>query len=531
MLKTLNTLLAIRTSVAVNLFVYYIRKLPLLGRLITDRFYANLKLKKTLTAITIVFILLWGVVSKLLYVGLMAYWPVSALGSAQEDKLLLFLHIFVLLSFVVAGVSSATVLEPKREKYIAVKLMRMSASRYMKASLGYRYSMFFVAFVPALLVFAPRLGATVPQVVLLAASVTMWRIFTEYVHLKLFDKTGMVLVKNNLAVWLTIGLGYAAAYLPLLLHRAPGGERLLLGLPSALAVLALGLLAAVRLARYSGYREIVDAATKRDDPLLDIGRMVAEAQVADVRTREDDYISPAADGGKLHRNEGYAYLNALFFSRHRRLIYQPIYKRMALIGGLTAAGAAFVLLFRQLADGLHWGALFPYMPIVLYFLSTGERACRAMFYNCDLSLLRHSFYRNAAGRHFRIRLFRIAGLNLAVAAALGIGTTVVSAASGGTAWSAELLLLWIYALSLSVFFSVHHLFMYYIFQPYSTELNSKNPLYHVTNTLVSMICGLSIAVRAPAPAYAAAALVLALVYLCIALVLVPKLGRRTFRVK
>lgn len=204
---------------------------------------------------------------------------------------------------------------------------------------------------------------------------------------------------------------------------------------------------------------------------------------------------------------------------------------MALIGGLTATGAAFVLFFPQWAGGLHGEALFPYMPIALYFLSTGERACRAMFYNCDLSLLRYSFYRNAAGRHFRIRLLRIAALNLAVAAAFGIGSAIVIAAAGRTVWSAELLLLWIYALALSVFFSVHHLFMYYIFQPYSTELNSQNPLYHATNTLVSLVCGISIAVRAAAPAYTAAALLLALAYLGIALVLVPKLGRRTFRVK
>ncbi|WP_026326720.1 hypothetical protein [Paenibacillus ginsengihumi] len=162
MLKTLKTLLAIRTAAAVNLFVYYIRKLPLMGRLITDRFYARLKLKKTLSAIMLVIILLWGFVSKLLYVGLMAYWPATALG----------------------------------------------------------------------------------------------------------------------------------------------GERLLLGLPSALAVLVVGLIAVAGLARYSGYRNIVDAAAKRDDPLMDIGRMIAEAQAADVRTREDDYISPAADGGKLSPQGG-----------------------------------------------------------------------------------------------------------------------------------------------------------------------------------------------------------------------------------
>lgn len=43
-----------------------------------------------------------------------------------------------------------------------------------------------------------------------------------------------------------------------------------------------------------------------------------------------------------------------------------------------------------------------------------------MFYNCDLSLLRYGFYRNAAYEHFRIRFGKVLGLNLSIAAALGV---------------------------------------------------------------------------------------------------------------
>lgn len=54
-----------------------------------------------------------------------------------------------------------------------------------------------------------------------------------------------------------IVLGYALAYLPLLSDRVPPTETVLLSLPACLVIAAGGLLAAVKLARYSGYREAV----------------------------------------------------------------------------------------------------------------------------------------------------------------------------------------------------------------------------------------------------------------------------------
>src|SRR5690606_5579598 len=101
--------------------------------------------------------------------------------------------------------------ETKREKYIAVKLMRMKPAAYMQASLGYKYCTYFIYYIPAMLLFTSLLKVPVLQGIGLAVSVTLWRVLCEYLHLKLFQKTGIVLIKNNLVVWLAIGLGYFAA--------------------------------------------------------------------------------------------------------------------------------------------------------------------------------------------------------------------------------------------------------------------------------------------------------------------------------
>lgn len=535
MLRTINTLLAIRTSITVNLLGYSIRKLPLIGRLIGERFYANLKLKKAVSIIAFVLTLLWGFMLRFAYVGLLIYLPVVSLGAelSAADRLQQFVHLFAMISFAVAGVSNATVLEPKREKYIAVKLMRLSPTRYMKASLGYRYATFPIYLLPALLMFAMFAGASAAEAIMLAVSAALWRILAEYAHLKLFEKTGLVLVKQNVIVWSVILLGYAAAYLPLLLQWVPSTGTVMLSVPAFIAIAAGGLLAAVQLARYPGYREAVDAASKRDDPLLNLGQMMSDAHKNSVKSKDGDYRIEGERLDKLEKKEGHAYLNALFFARHRSLISGPVIKRLAVIGGLAAAGVLLMLLFREQVHEMKWGleAIFPFLILVIFFMTVGEKVCKAIFYNCDLSLMRYSYYRSAAYEHFRIRLGLVMRLNLLIGAALGAALTAIAAAGGGDWLSLELVMLWVCVISLSVFFTVHHLFMYYFFQPYSTELNVKNPLYHIVNMVVSSASGAAIILRASAVPFTVIVFSLTLVYFAAALVLVRKYGSRTFRVK
>ncbi|MGO4344830.1 hypothetical protein AB4Z45_04940 [Paenibacillus sp. MCAF9] len=128
MLRTLNTLLAIRTSITANMLIYYIQKLPLLGKLVHNSFYANLGLKKAVSIIALIITQLWGFILRFAYLGILIYMPIAEIvvGLSEEEKHQQFVHIFAIISFVVAAISSATVLEPKREKYVAVKLMRLS---------------------------------------------------------------------------------------------------------------------------------------------------------------------------------------------------------------------------------------------------------------------------------------------------------------------------------------------------------------------------------------------------------------------
>src|SRR5690606_29962928 len=144
MFRTLYNLLAIQTSTIINVLVYYVRKLPFIRKLISTNFYANHSAKKSIAIIVWIFIILAKFALSAAYVGLILYLPVVQFGGmlSKEAQLQQFIHMFFLISFIVSGVSSAAMLEPKRSKYIAIKLLRMSPVRYMKTTLSYKYIMF-----------------------------------------------------------------------------------------------------------------------------------------------------------------------------------------------------------------------------------------------------------------------------------------------------------------------------------------------------------------------------------------------------
>ena len=172
-----------------------------------------------------------------------------------------------------------------------------------------------------------------------------------------------------------------------------------------------------------------------------------------------------------------------------------------------------------------------------YFLfnTLGMRICKAMFYNCDLSLLRYSWYRTPAVvlKNFTIRLSRLLALNLSVSLILGVGLVGMALLArlplgtyGGT------LAAYVISLQLlAVVFAVHPLFLYYVFQPYTSDLNVKNPFFSTLNWAMYAVCYACVFLDQPPAGFALLVMGVTVVYTAVALAIVRSRAPRTFRVK
>ena len=133
--------------------------------------------------------------------------------------------------------------------------------------------------------------------------------------------------------------------------------------------------------------------------------------------------------------------------------------------------------------------------------------------------------------NFAIRLRRVAGLNLLVAGAICLALAAPVLLTGAALPPLELAAFLLSILCLSVFFTVHPLFMYYVFQPYTSQLAVKNPFFSVINWVVYMVCVLCLQIKQPPHYFVLIVLAATVVYSAAALLVVWRRAPKTFRVK
>lgn len=527
----------INATINANRVIFYLKRLPLVGKRIPDRLYSDSELKMIASVVVAILNVLRKFIGKAIYIGLMMVLPLMLLFKdiQRPDYPAAFLQLFFFLSLIAGTVQSSALLEANRHKYICIKLMRFNARDFVIPTLFARHATNFIYFLPSVMITYAFLGGNVLHGLLLLILMTAFRLSFEAVQLLIYDKSRILINKRFLIQWLVIIPSLAAAYLPLFYHSVWPVGRVLFSLPAILLLLAGATAGVAYILNYPGYKRAIEATLKLDDIMVDFSKMKGEAIFSSVKMKEDDFSKESLRSGKFEKKRGYEYLNAIFFERHRKLLEKPILNRLAIIGAALAAGIILSLLFPKALGQLEHNLLsiLPSFVFVMYFISLGDRICKAMFYNCDISLLRYSFYRrkDVILRSFMVRLRKVVVLNLiigiAICAAL-YGFVVVAGIS--FRWM-DLMLFTISILCLSVFFSVHHLFLYYVFQPYTMELGVKNPFFKIINTVVYLACFACLQLK-NVPGYFTLVVIGATVtYIIIGLTLVYRLAPRNFRVK
>src|SRR5699024_4830922 len=205
-------------------------------------------------------------------------------------------------------------------------------------------------------------------------------------------------------VWLCAGVLLAAAY----------------GLPAAKVTIpqpAVGVLLILFAAAGAvGMRKILTFEKYRQinqEMLADMmNQMDTTAQVVQKQSQK----SISTDTGITSNKKGFEYLNELFVKRHRKILWKSS-RRLAVIALIMFAGMLLACgvspAFRTRTNEILMVFL-PYFVFIMYAINRGNDFTRALFMNCDHSLLTYSFYKHPGMvlQLFRIRLREIIKVNL-----------------------------------------------------------------------------------------------------------------------
>lgn len=522
MIQTLLTSFRLSLAYGINTFIYRLKKLPVLKKLISADWYKNRALKNGVTVCVLLFDFVAIFLKKFLYLGILAALPARYLPGDVSAN---YVHI-VLLFALTGAVMNTQLFDASKEKYYSVVLMRMDPRQFALSDYAFYLAALFASMLPASLVIGRLVGASVLVCLLLPVLTVAAKVTMAGIYLKHYEKTGKLLAgsSNTKLIWITILLSLLLGYgLPALSVTLPG----FMAAVFTLLFLTTAAFSIPSFLRSSSYRKIYKG-------ILTLNNILFHAQETVTNLQQQNSLSRLTLDVTSNQS-GYDYLNDLFVKRHRKLLTVSARRLFVILACLMAVSIALVLVLPDAAAPVNeiMMNLLPYFVFIMYLINRGSVITQAMFFNCDHSMLAYRFYRQpqAVLSLFRSRLKVLIGINLLPASVLAFGFPILLAASGGTDQWINYLLLPVSIFAMSVFFSVHHLVLYYLLQPYDIHMEQKSHTYALANWATYIVCYLFIQLRMPTLLFASLTIVFCIVYIALALYLVYRYAPRTFRLK
>jgi len=170
---------------------------------------------------------------------------------------------------------------------------------------------------------------------------------------------------------------------------------------------------------------------------------------------------------------------------------------------------------------------------LLFIVNSTESFARAMFANCDSALLNYGFYKTpkALLRMFTIRCKSAVKLNCIPAIMMAVFALVTIILTGGEDFPLQCLFTALLIFVAVILFSVRHMTMYYLMQPYNGDFMVKNHVYTLFNLFSGFFTIVLIFIPVNAMILTAVLVVIAVPYVLVSGLLVRKFAPKTFRVK
>ena len=236
----------------------------------------------------------------------------------------------------------------------------------------------------------------------------------------------------------------------------------------------------------------------------------------------------------LYKKKGLAFLNSLFFIRHKRLITKPVIIKSLAVPAI-GLGVFFFTIFKETltTEGI-FELTIRAMPFLMYTLSRQDKVITAMYLNCDQGLLPYGFYRKGTMllAMYRLRFRSMLAINLIPATAVFATYMAAVAYKGEIFWVNNLVVL-AYILLMTTFFTSLALAKYYLLQPYNQEGMSVSKIAGVINMVVYYICiyGAFIVKDMDYKMILLTSGSFILAFIIVVNILIVKFGSRTFKIR
>ncbi|HEL2314628.1 TPA: hypothetical protein TZM57_000225 [Streptococcus suis] len=520
----------------VNGFFYYLRKLPLVGQSIPESIFKSYSFKSAL----FLFLHILSIPSRFLVKGIWltiysciaAFW-IKLLCNNQLDFwqipsdtwLLGFSMWMVFVGYTYRFGKGFEPFIAKSEREF-MRNFGLSQSSFLQSQLFVEPIITSLAYLPALLIFSSLSGNWLYLPLGLLTIPT--GVFSGHALNRALFNRGIFARRNSWQSWVILGTGLVAAACLILFrnHLSP--------------IFLLPVLVCQVLLIWLSYRYLKQQTNHLDylyycmDQSLQMDKKLFEMTKGNDYTRQGLQMQKklSTEKGKdLSHLSGMTYLNALLFDRYKKVLYKKVRNWVLSLVVILVALEAFRYYLEpfELTDAVLLRCL-PFSFMIMYIASSGKVVAQMVFVNCDISMLHYPFYREAktiiAG--FNYRFWQTCKLNLIFASSLFAVILVL----GRFAFSLETLLLTaLLLLSLTALFSFHDLFIYYILQPFTKDMDVSNPFYKFLSGALYWVAYLNIKLELGSHTYILLVSLAMIAYVSIGYWILLKKAPQTFRLK
>lgn len=512
MFKTLYYSLKIDTFYAINSFIYTLRGMPFIKDVLSEEILNSKALKVISGLIGVVLTAFKMFISRFIYFLVLYY-----ISLFLFKETVYFDHVFLIFSLIGLFINNK-LLNTSVKKYLAISVFNMNAKDYLK------YNLFWICLTNFILnmFYCYLFGFGIIHSLYLVILQISIRIVGEAFNIWYFRRKNNFWYNNTILYFSILGLLLACLFLPF--TGVFVGYNVIKYF--TYIFILFGVFSYTYINSFNDYKVIhkrlnsLKNAVEKDDVN---SNYFVEVKDKDIKINNK----------KLDNKNGYDYFNIIFFERHKDILLRSSRNTSVVLIFIYAVLSYIVCADKIFASDVSYFLTnrLGVFVLLMYFINRGSVVTRAMFYNCDHAMLKYNFYResNVIVGLFKKRLKTIIEVNLLPAFVVGIGNIVLLIITGNFNLL-SLSTMFLFIILLSVFFSLHHLVMYYLLQPYDEDMKIKKLSFSICNVITYLLAFYISKFILSSFSLSIFGLVLCIIYMIFALKLVEKYAPITFKI-
>lgn len=524
MINTFITSFKLKNSYRVNSIIYSIKGLPLINKILPDSLYENSGLKALATVISIFWELISTFLGKFIYISLMVF---VAAKMYDTNITYTFLHIFLNLTLV-GGILNTYIFNPTKDKYYAIIIMNMDSKKYALSNYYYFLIKILIGFMPFTIIFGLLADVQLLICILMPLFVVSVKLMVTCKNIYNYNKKGIITNENTpvkFEWFIIIILLFSAYILPII-----GITINMLGYIVLFTIcLSLGIISFIYIRNFDRYQSMYKQ-------ILTTKALVTYGKKTNTQIIKENAIKQISyDNTTTSTKEGFAYFHEIFVKRHNKILKKSARNQVIILLFMFIIAVMLVVLIPEIKEDVN-EIIFnflPYFTFIMYCLNRGTTVTQAMFMNCDHSMLTYRVYKSPKVilGMFKERLKTLITINLLPASIIAIALPILLFITGGTDNILNYFVLFTSIISMSIFFSVHYLVMYYLLQPYNINTELKNTTYSVVQGLTYLVCYYFMRLRLSIIPFGISVIIFACLYSTISLIIVYRLAPKTFKIR